>query len=150
MATGLTRLIRIYLHSSTSSIDKVNQNIFKFKHLVHNYIQENEENHSRKSSKNSKNKKSSVSSGSRSSGSNTSMKEQAIKEKMRLADLNRKQKKLQELAMEELKIKMEIEQANVRGKIMEGREQKFGETANQEDLRNRPSEKIQLPEKDVN
>ena len=77
------------------------------------------------------------------------MKEQAIKEKMRLADLNMKQK-LQELAMEELKIKMEIEQANVRGKIMEGREQKFGETANQEDLGNRPSEKIQLPEKDVN
>ena len=33
---------------------------------------------------------------------------------------------------------------------MEGRKQKFGETANQEDLRNRPSEKIQLPEKDVN
>ena len=109
MATGLTRLIRICLHSNTSSIDKVDQNIFKFKHLVHNYIQDNEENHSRKSSKNSKSKKSSVSSGSRSSGSSTSMKEQAIKEKMRLADLNRKQKKLQELAMEELKIKMEIE-----------------------------------------
>ena len=52
--------------------------------------------------------------------------------------------------MEELKIQMEIEQANVRGKIMEGREQKFGETANQEDLGNKPSEKIQLPEKDVN
>ena len=90
MATGLTRLIRICLHSNTSSIDKVDQNIFKFKQLVHNYIQDNEENHSRKSSKNSKSKKSSVSSGSRSSGSSTSMKEQAIKEKMRLADLNMK------------------------------------------------------------
>ena len=146
----MTRLIRICLHSNTSSIDKVDQNIFKFKHLVHNYIQDNEENHSRKSLKNSKSKKPSVSSGSRSSGSSTSMKEQAIKEKMRLADLNMKQKKLQELAMEELKIKMEIEQANVRGKIMEGGEQKFGETANQEDLGNKPSEKMQLPEKDVN
>ena len=44
------------------------------------------------------------------------MKEQAIKEKMRLADLMAeasymKQKKLQELIVEELKIKMEIEQA---------------------------------------
>ena len=55
--------------------DEVDQNIFTFKHLVHNYIQDNEENRSRKSSKSSKSKKSSVSSGSRSSGSSTSMKE---------------------------------------------------------------------------
>ena len=47
-------------------------------------------------------------------------------------------------------MKMEIEQANVRVKIMEGGEQKFGEMANQEDLGNKPSEKMQLPEKDVN
>ena len=43
-----------------------------------------------------------------------------------------KQKKLQELAAEELKIKMEIEQEKARVKIMEGGEQKFGEIANQE------------------
>ena len=73
---------------------------------------------------------------------------------MRLADLMTeasymKQKKLQELAVEELKIKMEIEQAKARVKIMEGWEQKFGEMANQEDLGNKP-EKLQLPEKDLN
>ena len=65
------------------------------------------------------------------------MKEQAVKEKMRLVDLMAeasymKQKKLQELAAEELKIKMEIEQEKARVKIMEGGEQKFGEIANQE------------------
>ena len=57
---------------------------------------------------------SSVSSGSRSSGSSTSMKEQAIKKKIKLADLMTeasymKKKNLQEVAAEELKIKMEIE-----------------------------------------
>ena len=52
--------------------------------------------------------------------------------------------------MEELKVKMEIEQAKARVKIMEGGEQKFGEMANQEDLGNKPSEKLQLPEKDLN
>ena len=68
------------------------------------------------------------------------MKEQAIKQKMRLADLMAetfcmKQRKLQELATEELKIKMETKQAKARVKIMEGEEQKFGEMAkNQEDL----------------
>ena len=122
--------------------DKVDQNIFTFKHFVHNYIQDNEENGSRKSSKSSESNKSSVSSGSRSSGSSTSMKEQVIKEKMRLADLMAeasymKQKKLQELIVEELKIKMEIEQAKARVKIMEEEEQKFGEMENQEDLGNR-------------
>ena len=122
--------------------DKVDQNIFTFKHFVHNYIQDNEENRSRKSSKSSESKKSSVSSGSRSSGSSTSIKEQAIKEKMRLADLMAeasymKQKKLQEFIVEELKIKMEIEQAKARAKIMEEEEQKFGEMENQEDLGNR-------------
>ena len=45
---------------------------------------------------------------------------------------------------------MEIEQAKARVKIMEGGEQKFGEMANQEDLGNKPSEKLQLPEKDLN
>ena len=67
--------------------DEVDHNIFTFKHFVHNYIQHNDENRSRKSSKSSKSKKSSISSGSRSSGSSTSIKQQAIKEKMRLADL---------------------------------------------------------------
>ena len=67
--------------------DKVDPKLFTLKRVVHNYIQDNEENSSRKSLKSSKSKKSSVSSGSRSSGSSTSMKEQAIKEKMRLADL---------------------------------------------------------------
>ena len=52
--------------------------------------------------------------------------------------------------MEELKIKIEIEQAKARVKIMEGVEQKFGEMANQGDLGNKPSEKLQLPEKDLN
>ena len=33
--------------------DELNRNIFTFKHLVHNYIQDNEENRSRKSSKSS-------------------------------------------------------------------------------------------------
>ena len=52
------------------------------------------------------------------------MKEQAVKEKMRLVDLMAEasymeQKKLQELAAEELKIKMEIEQEKARVKIME-------------------------------
>ena len=74
---------------------------------------------------------------------------------MRLADLMAeasymKQKKLQEHAMEELKIKLETEQAKARVKIMEGGEQKFGEMANQEDLGNKTSEKLQLPEKDLN
>ena len=49
------------------------------------------------------------------------MKEQAIKEKMRLADL------MAGITLEELKIKMEIEQAKARVKIMEGEEQKFRE-----------------------
>ena len=94
--------------------DEIDHNIFTFKHLVHNYIQDSEENRSRKSLKSSKSKKSSVSSGSRSSGSSTSIKEQAVKEKMRLADLMAevsymKQKKLQELVVEELKIKMDLE-----------------------------------------
>ena len=68
------------------------------------------------------------------------MKEQAIKQKTRRADLMAetfcmKQRKLQELATEELKIKMETKQAKARVKIMEGEEQKFGEMAkNQEDL----------------
>ena len=49
------------------------------------------------------------------------MKVQAIKEKMRLADSmaeasNMKQKKLRELASEELKIKMKIERAKARFK----------------------------------
>ena len=33
---------------------------------------------------------------------------------------------------------------------MEGEEQKFGEMTNQEDLGNKLSEKLQLPQKDVN
>ena len=68
---------------------KVNRVIFNevFIVIIRNYIQDNEENRSRKSSKSSKSKKSSVTSGSRSSGSSTSMKEQAIKENMRLKDL---------------------------------------------------------------
>ena len=52
------------------------------------------------------------------------MKEQAIKEKMRLTDLMAessymKQKKLQEIATEQLKIKIEIEEANVRAMEIE-------------------------------
>ena len=133
---------------------EVDQNIFIFKHLVHNYIQDDKENRSRKSSKSSKNKKSSVSSGSRSSVSSNSMKEQAIKEKMRLADLMSqasylKQKKLKELSVEDLKTKMEREQAKGRVIITEGGEQKFGEMTNHEDLGNKP-DKLQLPEKDLN
>ena len=55
------------------------------------------------------------------------MKVQAIKEKMRLVDSmaeasNMKQKKLRELASEELKIKMKIERAKARFKIMEAEE----------------------------
>ena len=50
------------------------------------------------------------------------MTEQAIKEMMRLADLMAEasymmQKNLQELTLEELKIKMEIEQAKARVKL---------------------------------
>ena len=52
-----------------------------------------------------------------------------------------KQKKLYKLTVEELKIKMEIEQAKARVKIMEGGEQKFKEMANQEDLGNKRPEK---------
>ena len=93
-----------------------------------------------------KTKKSSVSSGSRSLGSSTSMKEQAIK---RLADLMAeasyvKLKKLQELATEQLKIKMEIEQAIARDKIIKEEEQKFGKMANQEDLGYKLSEEIAI------
>ena len=83
------------------------------------------------------------------------MKEQAIKEKMRVEDLMAeasymKQKKLQELAVEEFKIKMEIEQAKSRVKIMKGEKRKFGEITNQEDLGNKLSEKLQRPQKDLN
>ena len=72
------------------------------------------------------------------------MNKQTINKKMRLADLMAEasymqQKELQELAVEELKIKMEIEQAKARVKIMEGGEQKFGEMANQDNLGNKPS-----------
>ena len=52
--------------------------------------------------------------------------------------------------MEELKIKMEIEQAKARVKIMEGEEQKLEEIANQEDLDNKLSEKLHFPQEDVN
>ena len=112
--------------------DEIDHNIFTFKHLVHNYIQDSEENRSKNSLKSSKSKKSSVSSGSRSSGSSTSIKEQPVKEKMRLADLMAeasymKQKKLQEFVVEELKIKMEIEQTKSRVKIMGRGEHTFGE-----------------------
>ena len=41
-------------------LHEVYQNIFTFKHLVHNFIQDNKKNHSRKSSKSSKSKKPSV------------------------------------------------------------------------------------------
>ena len=83
------------------------------------------------------------------------MKEETIKEKVRLADLMAeasamKQKKLQELATEELKIKMEIEQVKARIKVMEGEEQKFKKMANQEDLDNELSEKLQFPQEDLN
>ena len=83
------------------------------------------------------------------------MKEQAIKEKMRLAYLmaetsDMKQKKLQELAAEELKIKMDIEQTKARVKTTEGEEQKFEEMANQEDLDNKLSEKLQFLQEDLN
>ena len=83
------------------------------------------------------------------------MKEETIKEKARLADLmaeasTMKQKKLQELATEELKIKMEIEQVKARVKVMEGEEQKFKKMANQEDLDNELSEKLQFPQEDLN
>ena len=52
--------------------------------------------------------------------------------------------------MEELKIKMEIEQAKARVKTMEGEEQKFEEMANQEDLDNKLSDKLKFPEEDLN
>ena len=83
------------------------------------------------------------------------MKEETIKEKARLADLMAeasamKQKKLQELATEELKIKMEIEQVKARVKVMEREEQKFKKMANQEDLDNELSEKLQFPQEDLN
>lgn len=86
-------------------------------------------------SKSSNSKKSSVSSGSRSSSFSTFKKEEAVKEKMRFADLMTevscmKQKKLQELATEELKVKMEIERAKAGVNIMEGETQTFGEMAN--------------------
>ena len=61
-----------------------------------------------------------------------------------------KQKKLQELATEELKIKMEIEQLKARVKVMEGEEQKLKKMANQEDLDNELSEKLQFPQEDLN
>ena len=104
--------------------DEFDQNIFTFKQPIHNYIQDNDETRSRKSSKSSKSDNSSVSSESRSSGIHTSMKEQAIKEEMRHTDLMAeasymKHKKLQELVVEKLKIRMEIEQAKSRVKIME-------------------------------
>ena len=44
---------------------------------------------------------------------------------------------------------METEQAKVRVKTMEGDEQKFGEMANQEELGNKHSEKLQFPQKDL-
>ena len=47
--------------------DEADQNIYTFKHLIYNYIQDNDENRSRKASKRSKSKKSPVSRGSRSS-----------------------------------------------------------------------------------
>ena len=80
------------------------------------------------------------------------MKKQAIKENMRLADLMAeasciKQKNLQELAAEELKIKMEINRAKTSVKIMEGQEHKFRETAIQEDLGNKLSKTRNFLEK---
>ena len=125
MLTGLTRLIRIHINSNTWS--RITSKTIK------KIVQE----HCHRAQKS---KRSSVSSESKSSGSINSMKEQAIKQKMRRADLMAetfcmKQRKLQELATEELKIKMETKQAKARVKIMEGEEQKFGEMAkNQEDL----------------
>ena len=59
-----------------------------------------------------------------------------------------KQKKFQELAAEDLKIRMEIERA--KAKIMEGDEQKFREIVKQEDLGNKLSEKFQFPQKVLN
>ena len=70
-----SKLVDFQQIEDSNWFDEVDQNIFTFKHLVHNYIQDNEESCSRKSSKSSKSKKSSVSSGSRSSGSSTFLKQ---------------------------------------------------------------------------
>ena len=61
-----------------------------------------------------------------------------------------KQKKLQDLAAEELRIKIDIEQAKPRVKIVEGEKQKFGEMTNQKNLGNKLSEKLQFRQKDLN
>ena len=75
------------------------------------------------------------------------MKEQAIKQKMKLSDLMAeisyiKQKKLQEPAVKELKINMQIDSVKARVKIMEGEEKKLGEMTKQEELGKKFSEKL--------
>ena len=75
------------------------------------------------------------------------MKEQAIKQKMKLSDLMAeisyiKQKKLQEPAVKELKVNMQVDSVKARVKIMEGEEKKLGEMAKQEELGKKFSEKL--------
>ena len=114
--------------NDASWFEEIDHDIFTFKHVVHNYLQENGENMSRKSSRSCKSKKTSTSDGSRSCNTRTSMKDQAVQEKIKLADLIAeasfmKEKKMQELAAEELNLKLEIERTRARVKIMEGGEQ---------------------------
>ena len=66
--------------------DEIDESIFAFKHFVHNYLQENQDTQSRKSSRSSGSKSKSGSTGS-SRSVRMSIKEQSIKEKIKLAEL---------------------------------------------------------------
>ena len=123
---------------------EVDQSKFTFKHLVLKYIQYNDQCSAQKVRDQVV---------STSSGSSTSMKDQPIKDMMKLADLmteasNMKQKKLQERPVEKVKINTRIEGAKTWAKIIEGQEQKFGEMAKHENLDYKLSEKLPFSQND--
>ena len=106
--------------------DEVDQEIFTFKHSVINYLQENEEVMSKRSGSSRKTKSSSGSS-SKSRSLRKSIKEQVINEKMKLAELEalascRKQHKIRQLAVEDLKLEDELAKAKARVKVIQEQE----------------------------
>ena len=108
--------------------DKVDQEIFTFKHSVHNYLRENGEVMSRTSGSSRKTKSLSSSASSKSRKSGKSIKEQVINEKMKLAELEalasfRERQKTKKLAIEEMELEEELVKAKARIKVMEAQEE---------------------------
>ena len=108
----------------------IDEDVCAFKHKIYNWLKEvekesKEEKGSKKSSRSGSSKRSSRS--SKSGSSSSSVKERAIKEKMRVAELQAevnfmKRKREAELQTETLRLEEEMEKAQARVKILEQEE----------------------------